>query len=439
MSAVALLPAHGVGSRQDLPLPFGLLLTGAALALVISFLALGLLWKQPRLRPTDGRLLPPALALALDSPAVRGAFGALSLALTAWTLLALLGGKDDANNPVPYVVYVWLWVGLALLSMVFGPIWRVLNPIRWLHRGILAAARVSADFSLARYRAGYWPAALGLFAFTWLELIAPDNDTLPVLRVAILGFILISLVLALLFGRDYLDTGDPFEAWSGLFGTLSPLGRREDRRWVLRTPLHGPNQLTSKPGLLATASVMLGGTAYDGFSGETWWYTFVQSSALPARVWETAALLTICLVVAGSLYAAAALSASLAHVPLRGVATRFAPSLLPIAAGYLVAHYWSLWVFEGVNGLARLSDPLGTGANWLGTAGVKPTYALIEPTLVATIQMVSIVTGHLLGVVLAHERAVTLFPRRVAVIGQIPLLVLMVFYTVGGLTLLFSH
>lgn len=439
MSAIALLPAHGVGSRQDLPLPFGLLLTGAALALVISFLALGLLWKQPRLRPTDGRLLPPALALALDSPAVRGAFGALSLALTAWTLLALLGGKDDANNPVPYVVYVWLWVGLALLSMVFGPIWRVLNPIRWLHRGILAAARVSADFSLARYRAGYWPAALGLFAFTWLELIAPDNDTLPVLRVAILGFILISLVLALVFGRDYLDTGDPFEAWSGLFGTLSPLGRREDRRWVLRTPLHGPNQLASKPGLLATASVMLGGTAYDGFSGETWWYTFVQSSALPARLWETAALLAICLVVAGSLYAAAALSASLAHVPLRGVATRFAPSLLPIAAGYLVAHYWSLWVFEGVNGLARLSDPLGTGANWLGTAGVKPSYALIEPTLVATIQMVSIVTGHLLGVVLAHERAVTLFPRRAAVIGQIPLLVLMVFYTVGGLTLLFSH
>jgi hypothetical protein len=439
MSAIALLPAHGVGSRQDLPLPFGLLLTGAALALVISFLALGLLWKQPRLRPTDGRLLPPALALALDSPAVRGAFGALSLALTAWTLLALIGGKDDANNPVPYVVYVWLWVGLALLSMVFGPIWRVLNPIRWLHRGILAAARVSADFSLTRYRAGYWPAALGLFAFTWLELIAPDNDTLPVLRVAILGFILTSVVLALVFGRDYLDTGDPFEAWSGLFGTLSPVGRREDRRWVLRTPLHGPNQLASKPGLLATAAVMLGGTAYDGFSGETWWYTFVQSSALPARLWETAALLAICLVVAGSLYAAAALSASLAHVPLRGVATRFAPSLLPIAAGYLVAHYWSLWVFEGVNGLARLSDPLGTGANWLGTAGVKPSYALIEPTLVATIQMVSIVTGHLLGVVLAHERAVTLFPRRAAVIGQIPLLVLMVFYTVGGLTLLFSH
>ena len=38
----------------------------------------------------------------------------------AWTLMALVFGKDNANNPVPYVVYVWLWVGLGFLSMVFG-------------------------------------------------------------------------------------------------------------------------------------------------------------------------------------------------------------------------------------------------------------------------------------------------------------------------------
>ena len=433
-----MLPAHGVGSREDLPLPFDLLLIGAGLALAISFVALGVLWKQPRLRRTDGRLLPPALALALDSPFVRGVFAVLSLALTAWVLVSLVFGKDDANNPVPYVVYVWLWVGLGLLSMVLGPIWRVLNPVRYLHRGLLALARVSPDFSLVPYRLGYWPAALGLFAFTWLELIAPDNATLPVLRVAILGFLLVSVMLAMVFGRDYFATGDPFEAWSGLYGSLSPLGRREDGRWVLRTPLHGPNELAPRPGLLATTSVMLGGTAYDGFSGETWWYTFTQSSDVP-RVWETLALVGLCLLVPTMLWVAAAVSAALAKVPVRGLATAFAPSLIPIAAGYLVAHYWSLFVFEGVNGLARLSDPLGTGANWLGTAGVHPWHALIAPGLVATIQVVSIVTGHLLGVVVAHERAVTLFPRRVAVTGQVPLLVLMVVYTVGGLTLLFSH
>ena len=435
---LAALPAHGVGAREDLPLPFHLLLIGAGLALVVSFVALGALWKQPRLRPEDGRLLPMPVSLALDSAAVRGLFVGASLAITAWTLLALVLGKDNANNPVPSVVYVWLWVGLAFISMVAGGIWRLVNPLRWVHRGILAALRIEKDFALAEYRLGYWPAATGLLAFAWLELIAPNNADLPVLRVAILGYVVVSLILAMAFGDPYLRRGDPFTAWSSLYGTLSLLGRRADRRWVLRTPLHGPLQLDAAPGLLAVTSVMLGTTAYDGFSGETRWYSFVQSSSLPARVWETVALVAFSGIVAASLYAAAVLSARLAGVSLRGVATAFAPSLIPIAAGYLVAHYWSLWVWEGTNGLAKMSDPLGTGANLLGTAGLSPSASLIAPGLVAGIQVVAIISGHVLGVVAAHERAIALFPRRAAVLGQVPLLVLMVGYTVGGLTLLFS-
>lgn len=431
-------PAHGVGSREDLPLPFHLLLIGAAVALVVSFVALGLLWKTPRLRATDGRLLPPALSLALDSAPVRGLVVVLGLVITAWTLLALLVGQDNANNPVPYVVYVWVWVGLAFLSMVFGGFWRLVNPVRWMRRGLLAVARIDDDFELTTYRLGYWPATLGLLAFVWLELLAPDNADLLTLRVAVLGYLLVSLVLALTFGRGYLRFGDPFTAWSSLYGSLSPLGRRADGRWVVRSPLHGPLQVPVRPGLLAVASVMLGSTAYDGFSGETRWYTFTQSSAIPARVWGTAALVAFCLVVAGSLYAAAVLSARLAGVSPRGVATAIAPSLLPIAAGYLVAHYWSLWIWEGTHGLAKMSDPLGTGADWLGTAALEPNPVFIAAGFVAGVQVVAILTGHVLGVVLAHERAIALFPRRAAVLGQVPLLVLMVLYTVGGLSLLFS-
>ena len=432
------LPAHGVGSREDLPLPFSLVLVGAGAALVVSFVALGALWRTPRLRDDDGVLLPPAVARALDARPVRAAAVVLTLLVAGWTLAALVLGKDDANNPVPYVVYVWFWVGLAFLSMLVGGVWRLVNPVRWLHTGVLRVARIEPDFALAEYRLGYWPAAVGLGAFVWLELVAPDNATLPVLRVAVLGSLLLSVVLALAFGRPYLRAGEPFGAWSSLYGTLSPLGRRRpDGRWVLRSPLHGPLQLRPAPGLVAVAAVMLGSTAYDGFSGETRWYSFVQTRSVP-RLWETGALLGLCLVVAASLALAAALSARLAGVSPRGVTSAFAPSLVPIAAGYLVAHYWSLWVWEGTNGLAKFSDPLGTGADWLGTAGVHPSGALIAPGLVAGIQVVAIITGHVLGVVVAHERALTLFPRRAAVVGQVPLLVLMVLYTVGGLTLLFS-
>jgi hypothetical protein len=120
------------------------------------------------------------------------------------------------------------------------------------------------------------------------------------------------------------------------------------------------------------------------------------------------------------------------------VAAEFAHSIAPIVMGYVVAHYWSLLVLIGQQTVIQLSDPLGTGANWLGTGGrgIDPTLA--DPTLTSVIQVAAVVTGHVLGVVLAHDRAVRLLPRRRAVVGQIPLLVLMVGYTVGGLTLLFA-
>ncbi|HET8987816.1 MAG TPA: hypothetical protein VFN43_04820, partial [Humibacillus sp.] len=78
------------------------------------------------------------------------------------------------------------------------------------------------------------------------------------------------------------------------------------------------------------------------------------------------------------------------------------------------------------------------GADWLGTADIVPADALIQATLVATIQAVSIVIGHLLGVLAAHERAITVLPHRAAIIGQVPLMVVMIIYTVGGLTILFT-
>jgi len=437
-AAIASLPAHGVGSRQDLPLPFTAVLIGASAALLVSFAALGALWPEPKLRADSGLPLPSVVARTLSSPVFKGIWVTLSLLLTAWTVMALVFGKDDANNPAPYVVYAWLWVGLAALSLIFGPVWAWLNPIRWLHEGLTRLARLDPAASMTTWSPGYWPAALGLFAFTWLELIAPDRTTLLVLRVAIGAFVLIDLLGALVFGRGWFSRADPFEVWSRLYGSLSPLARRPDRVWVLRSPLHGANAVAVDRGLLATASVMLGSTAYDGFSSEPRWYTFVQSSELPSELLMSAGLLGMCLVVALSLHLAAAVSARVSGIPVRGLAAQFAPSLLPIAAGYVVAHYWSLLIFEGQNALIKLSDPLGIGANWLGTGGLTANAALLAPTLVATIQVVAIVTGHVLGVVLAHERAVTLFERRVAVIGQVPLLALMVGYTFGGLLLLFS-
>lgn len=439
--APALVPAHGVGSRGDLPLPFTALVIAAVAVLVISFVAIGTLWREPRLHDTDGILLPRPLAAALDSRWLRRVARLLAAVLTVWTLVALFLGPDSARNPVPHVVYVWLWVGLAFASMLLGPVWRVVNPVRALHAGLLRLARVSPDLAALPYRWGLWPAAVGLGTFTWVELVAEDNTSLGFLQVLVAGFLAVSLLGAAVFGRAWFEHADPFEVWSRLLGLLSPLGRRHDGRWVLRTPLHGVNGLRGQRGLVPTVAVMLGGTAYDGFSANLSWATFVQTSAVPSGLLRTATLLAFFGLVAVTIWLASVVSVRLAGEGFRrsfSFVSDIAPSLIPIAGGYVVAHYWSLWVYQGQYAWRLLTDPLGTGADLLGTADLTPNDLLIQPTLVATVQAVSIVVGHLLGVLAAHERAITVLDRRAAIIGQVPLMVVMVVYTLGGLTILFA-
>lgn len=436
------LLAHGVGGREDLPLPFGWAVAGAAFAVVVSFVALGLLWTTPRLDGArSGRPLPAVLRRSLDSAAVGWLKRALTVLITGYLLVVLLLGEDDADNPLPWLVYVFLWVGLVVLSVLFGPVWRQLNPLRAIHAGINRLAQLDPRDGVRPLPPGigYWPAAAGLFAFTWMELIFPDNATLTTFRVTIGLYAVLHLFAGFLYGSAWFDRGDAFETWSGLFGRFSVFGRRADGTRVLRSPLAGLDALEPAPGLIATVMVMLGSTAYDGFSGSPTWQTFVQQrSAGPRMLLETGVLLGIILVLTG-LYVACTIAAGrLAGQPGRGMPTAFVHSVVPVALGYVVAHYYTLFAYEGQRGLAKLGDPLSTGADWFGLADLSPNPAPITPGLVAAVQVLAVVTGHVVGVVLAHDRAVRLFPRAAAVIGQLPLLLLMVTLTCTGLILLFT-
>ncbi|GAA4346953.1 hypothetical protein [Angustibacter luteus] len=440
-SAPGALLAHGVGSRQDLPLPFELAVAGAAAALVVSFVLLAVLWREPRIDGARaGRPLPRWLALVLDSRLTRTLLAAVGAVVTLYVLVPLLFGKDDADNPVPFVVFVLLWVGLVPLSVLFGPVWRRLNPLRHLHSGVLRLARLDPGEGALPLPAGigYWPAAVGLLAFTWLELVAPDNATLPVLRLAITLYAAVQLLAGFVFGSHWFDRGDAFEVWSALFGRLSVFGRRDDGVLVVRSPLAGLDALRPAPGLVATVAVMLGTTAYDGASNAPRWFTFVQSSPVPQVLTKTGGLVLVVALVGLLFTVATALAGRIGGAAPSAMPRQFAHSLVPVALGYVVAHYWSLLVLEGQNAFILLSDPLGDGGNWLGLSDRAPNAALLTPHLVATVQVCAIVLGHVVGVVLAHDRAVRLFPRRHALVGQLPLLALMVTYTCGGLFLLFA-
>jgi hypothetical protein len=436
----AALIAHGVGGRQDLPIPFELAVLGAALALVVSFLILGLAWKESRYRGDDSGLpLPEALTRAADSPRLRWTLRILGLALAAYVTFAAVAGPDLATNPTAGVVYVLLWVGLVPASLLLGPVWRLVNPVRTVHLLLCRALRLDPAAGVRRLPTwvGVWPAAGWLLAFTWLELVAPDRATTPVIRAWFAVFVGVSLVGAVAFGSRWFDRADPFEAYSTLVGRLSWLGRRRDGRLVARRPLENLDGLPARPGLTAAVAVLLGSTMYDSASASPWWARWTQESSIGATMAGTIGLLaSVALVYATFVFAVwcAGLVAG-----IRSRADAFAHSVVPIAVGYVIAHYLTLFVLEGQHTLVLLADPLGTGANWFGLGDLTENRWLAnQPTLVASLQVAAIVIGHILGIVSAHDRAVRLFPARRALVAQLPLLAVMVGYTVTGLLLLFA-
>jgi hypothetical protein len=436
--------AHGIGGRQDLPIPFSLALVGAVTVLVVSFGALGLLWRESRLRGgAAGRPLPVGVQNVLDSTVFRWALRILGLLLTGFVATAAFFGPDLATNPTATWVYVVFWVGIVPASLLFGPIWRQLNPIRTIHRGVSKLLNTPPELGLLPLprRIGYWPAAVSLLSFTWLELVAPDRATTPVIRLYFLTYLFVHLLAAVVYGSRWFDRGDGFEAYSSLVARMSPLGRRDDGRLVLRNPLDGLDSLTAAgaaPGLVLTICVLLGSTAYDGFSNSATWVRTTTSSDLSPELLGTLGLVGFIAAAYVTYSIATWLAGALGTRSRRALPGAFAHSIIPIAVGYVTAHYFSLFVFEGQRALILASDPLVNGANLIGTANRAVDYTVVSASTIAVIQVLAIVIGHVLGVVSAHDRAVRLFPPKQAIAGQVPLLILMICYTIGGLLLLFT-
>ena len=434
--------AHGVGGAQDLPIPAQYAIAGSGAALVVSFLVLMLAWRKPRFNAdTSGYPVPRWLAGIIDSPVLVPILRVVGFAFFLYLAWAAIAGPDLLINPTFGVVYVWLWVGLVPASLLFGPIWKVLSPARTFHLLLSKVNGAGSDrgmIDLPRW-VGYWPAALGLFAFVWLELIFPNSTYLGPIRLWFAVYFAVLISGAAVFGNRWLERADPFEAYSTLVGHLALIGRRADGTLVFRSPLANLDGIKPAPGLVAVIAVLLGSTAYDGFSASNAWLRFAQSTDANMTLVGTVVLFGFCAFVAVSFTAATIATGVEPGTARSGLPARFAHSVVPIIVGYMIAHYASLLVETGQQVLVQLSDPMATGANLLGTANWQVQYVLSSnPTLLAVIKVLAVVTGHILGVVAAHDRATKILPLRHQLTGQLPLLFVMVTYTVGGLYLLFN-
>lgn len=438
--------AHGIGGQADLPIPLGLAVSGAVAALVLSFTVLVVAWRTPRYdpgpaadSPADSRAESESEPLLPWPYAVVG-LRLLGMVLFVYTAATAVFGEDSLTNPFFGIVYVWWWVGLAFCSLLLGPVWRAISPVRTIN---LALARITGgdpDRGIAEYPSwlGHWPAALGLYAFVWMELVSPHSTDLGTVRLWCAVYVAVMLVGGAVFGSRFFEQADPFEVYSTSLGRLAPW-TVTGGRVVPRNPLAGLATTPPRPGLVAVVAVLFGSTGFDSFRESSFWVRTVQDAELTKYTLDNLALLGFC-VLAAVLFSAGAMLTGVGPEQRRADLPRLlAHSLLPIVGAYLVAHYLTLFVDAGVQTLARASDPFGKGWDILGTASLTPTYWFsYHPTLLASVKVGAVVVGHVTAAVAAHDRAIALLPRRHQITGQLPLLMVMVAFTAGGLLLLFS-
>lgn len=439
MSSDELISAHGIGGREDLPIPLPLAMYAGAIAVLISFFALAALWATPRLHgAAAGRPLSGVERIA-DSRVTRVALQVLGVLLLAGFLVAAWGGPNDngVRNPAPTWLYATFWVGLVPLSLLFGPIWRFLNPLRTIAASLRpGAVRVGWTAQLSA-RIGYWPAVGGLLVFLWMELVYDRPAAPQTVALFVTVYAYVHIAAGAIFGPSWFARGDSFEVYSWLVSCASPWGRREDGRIVLRNPLNSLAATARIPDITPVIVVVLGSTAFDGLSRTTLWSDLTKDAVARSAYLATgtAGLLGCMAIVAGTYGLAIRLTRPFLP-PGRDPYTEYAHALVPIAIGYTIAHYFSFAVFQGQQSFLLGNDPLVRGWDLFGFEGQFVNYTFLSDVTIAVIQTAAIIVGHIAAVAASHDRSVALLPAQHSRKGQYPMLTLMVLYTVTGIALI---
>jgi hypothetical protein len=449
------LIGHGISVRADLPIPEWLFGWAAAMVLVVSFVALAVLWPNPRLQEHTWRPLPGGIGRFLASRPVEILSGAIGVFLFGLVVYSGLRGVDvPLANFASLFVYVAFWVGLVPLSVLFGDVFRAFNPWRAIGRAAAWVARTVSRSDLPApleypARLGRWPAAIGLFAFTALELVAADGDKPEPVAIAALIYTVLTFIGMALYGVErWIDRGEGFSVYFNLFSRLSPIETR-DGEVGLRKPLSGLPGLELMPGTVAVLAVMIGTVTFDGASEAPLWsgispdiaQFFEDIGLSPQRAFELAFLLglTGAVLLIGGFYRLGIQGAKSVGGGFSAsrLANEFVHTLVPIALAYVAAHYFTLLLFDGQRLAYAISDPLGDGSDIFGTADTEPNLSLIGANAIWYWQVGFVVAGHVAALVLAHDRALALYDNaKQAVRSQYWMLLIMVGFTSLALWLL---
>ncbi len=451
--------AHNFGQSYVLPIPLEIYGWAAGTVLAISFLAAA--WFLRARQPGT----PPERAWSAAGPVSRALlhlFRALALLLLALTISAGLLGHPNRNNnlsmPLFWMVFV---LGFAYFSALVGGLYEAANPWRTL---AAVPGRLFRPFrdGLFRYperTLAYWPAVFLYLVFIWVELFGHSRPV--TLAQWLLGYTAVNLAGSFLFGiKAWFRYAEFFAVFLRIVSRMAPLAIEREAggwRWKLRWQFSGLlGHAPAHNSLTFFIVCMLATTAYDGFHETVPWLRFFWSTLIPwwdpgvglralwlYRDWMDyylwLGLPLACGFYFGLYVLAVWLGRTLARSvqPLRELLRGFAYSLVPIALVYHASHYYTFIQTDAIRVLPLLSDPFNQGWDLFGTRE-SFRYTII-PSMDVTwhTQVVLIIVGHLVSVILAHREALRIYGNaRQATLSQLPMLVLMVTYTIAGLWIL---
>jgi len=362
------------------------------------------------------------------------ATGGLSVAVLALVVVTGLAGPAEPTRNFA-LLFVWAgwWAGYTTTTYLFGNTWPAVNPWRALAHPVRAGfERVAGSverLSLPE-RYGVWPAVAGLLALVFLEVVSPIGESASLLAAVVLGYTLVTVAGAVRYD-EWFDRVDPVSRVFAAYGRVAPL-QRDDGGLSLRLPGTAltDEPLSDRPGEAAFVVALLWVTTYDGLVATPTWAGAVAplvDTGVPAH-----------LVYAAALLAGFALFLAVYRVAARRMRERtdtyvaaaelerwFAPALLPIAAGYHLAHFLGYFLSLSPAVAAVAASPLAPPAG---------TVALVLPDWFSTFRLLCVLGGHVLAVWVAHSLAFELFPGVITAIrSQLPSVVVMIFYTMTSL------
>ena len=404
LAAPATVAAHQLTGRFTSPIPLGAYLLGAALAVGVSFAIVFV--RDPGalvVRATE----VPERVVRVARP-VRAVLTGVGLLGWGWVIAEVVAGGRSEGDAASLFLWTYGWVGLVLVSAFIGPAWTWLDPFASLYRAAVAIVRrvglTGGEPATYPERLGRWPAVIGFAVFVWMELALPATRSGRTLGLVLLAYTVLTLVAMAQFGREtWRRNGEVFSVWFGLVGRLAPLallrpgepaGGSDGRPERLRVHRFAAGLLEpgTDLGALVLVALSTGAILFDGLSQTQLYFDLF---GVPTTVEQTVLLFGWLAIVVGLVLAVG-----------RIVETRpLVAGLIPIAVGYLIAHYLTFVLFDSQRILLTLTDPLGLGWDLLGIGEFEPATAWLPGSVAWSLQLVAVVGGHVVGAWAGHTVA----------------------------------